>query len=115
MARPMSALRVALASELVDGPGTTTELWRRLGCECPVLQVRIALRNMVAAGEVRLLAPVAVPGVRRPVPVYARAGRPDLRGVAELADGSAAGIHSLIAVWAGLAGPAAAGPGGAAM
>ena len=112
MARPMSALRVALAAELVDGPGTTAELWRRMGCECPVLQVRIALRNMVAAGEVRLLAPVAVPGVRRPVPVYARAGRSDLRDVA---DGSATGIHSLIAVWAGLAGPAGAAMGGAAM
>ncbi len=96
MARPLSALRVALLAELVDGPGTTQELWRRMGCEWPVLQVRIALRNMVSAGEACVPREVRVQGVRRPVPVYARA-----REGAGVRDGS--GMADLIAVWAGLA------------
>ena len=96
MARPMSALRVALSAELVSGHGTSRELWRRIGCEWTLLEVRIALRNMVAAQEAELMEPVRVPGVRRPVPVYRR----------RAPDGAGRGAHGfadLIAIWAGLA------------
>lgn len=96
MARPVSALRVALSAELVDGPGTSRELWRRIGCEWSMLEVRIALRNMVTAEEAELIEPVRVEGVRRPVPVYRR------RMPAAHA-ACTQGMADLIAVWAGLA------------
>lgn len=101
MARPMSALRVALSAELVDGPGTCRELWRRLGCAWLLEQVRIALRNMVSAGECELAPPVRVPGVRRPVPVYQRACASESEN-ANSEDDDGCGIHDRIACWAGL-------------
>lgn len=103
MARPQSSVRVALAAELVDGSGTCRELWRRMGCEWPLYDVRIALRNMVAAGEVDNLQMVRQAGVRRPVPVYRRLCDNELTDDADQDDG--AGIHDLIACWAGLATP----------
>jgi len=92
MPRPFSPIRLALAAELVAGPGTCADLARRVGCEWPVLMVRLTLRNMVAAGEVSNDESVRLPGVRRPVPVYRRAQEPASSG---------AGIRDLIACWAG--------------
>lgn len=94
MPRPFSSIRVALAAELVVGSGTCADLWRRTGCAWPLLQVRIALRNMVAAGEVANAPPVRVVGVRRPVPVYMRAAHGVGQGAPEVA------IRDLIACWA---------------
>lgn len=101
MARPQSEVRVALAAELIDGGGTCAELWRRVGCEWPIGAVRIALRNMVTAGEVDNEESVRLVGVRRPVPIYRRAPFEDDVGD----DAEGAGIHDLIACWAGLAAP----------
>ena len=103
MARPTSALRIALAAELIDGPGTCKELYRRMGCEWPLADVRTCLANMVAAGDVWNDQRVRVPGVRRPVPVYERALLDDddsITAPASLQGG--AGVHDLIACWAGL-------------
>lgn len=102
MARPQSSVRVALSAELIDGSGTCRELWRRMGCEWPLYEVRIALRNMVTAGEVDNLEVIRQAGVRRPVPVYRRRIDDDLERDDQV-DG--AGIHDLIACWAGLAAP----------
>lgn len=101
MARPHSAVRIALASELIDGGGTCAELWRRIGCAWPIDEVRITLRNMVSAGEVDNTEAVRLAGVRRPVPWYCRALGEDARSQ----DDDGAGIHDLIACWAGLATP----------
>ncbi len=101
--RPQSMLRIALAAELIDGPGTCRELWRRIGCVAPLADVRMVLANMVRAGDV-LADPdrmVRVPGVRRPVPVYQRAPLDDGDDL-DAADGGR-GVHDLIACWAGLA------------
>ena len=101
MARPQSEVRIALSAELVEGAGTCRELWRRMGCIWPMLAVRIALTNMVAAGDVVLAPSVRVPGVRRPVPVYRRPNL--LERDAACPPHSGAGIRDLIACWAGLA------------
>lgn len=100
MARPQSDVRIALAAELVEGPGTCRELCRRMGCEWPLAEVRKALSNMVAAGDASGAERVRVAGVRRPVPVYRRAYPVK---VVRLDQGRGCGVHDLIACWAGLA------------
>jgi hypothetical protein len=68
--RPQSEIRVDLAAALVDGPGTCKQLAQRTGWA--IGMTRTALDNMVRAGQAAKVAPVRVPGVCRPVPVYAR-------------------------------------------
>jgi hypothetical protein len=58
---------------------------------------------MVTAGDVCKPHTVRVPGVKRPVPVYARSMRQ-----ADAAQGGASVGVDLIMAWAGLAGPAVA-------
>lgn len=99
VSRPYSEIRLDITAALLDGPGTCRELALRTGWSLGL--VRVCLRNMVAAGAAINLPPVRVPGVRRPVPVYARA--PERAFAREPADG----IRDLIAAWAGLQ-PAAA-------
>jgi hypothetical protein len=98
--RPQSTLRITLAAELIDGPGTCRELWRRIGCVAPLAAVRMVLANMVRAGDVLADQMVRVPGVRRPVPVYERALLDDDTDL-DTADGGR-GVHDLISCWAGL-------------
>lgn len=99
MARPASLATVAVLAALVDGPGTTADLAQRLGMDR--LAVMWALHNLCARGEVVKAELVRVRGVKRPVPVYARAD-PDEDDIG--GDGRACGgVHDLIAVWAGLA------------
>lgn len=98
MARPVSAETVALMAALVDGPGTTAQLAGRAGVSCKRAAM-LALDNMVRRGEVDKLDPVRVAGVKRPVPVYARA---ELDDQADESQGVRGGVHDLIAVWAGL-------------
>lgn len=99
--RPHSDIRLALASELVSGPGTCRELYQRIGCAWPLQRVRIGLTNMVAAGQVRVSATVRVEGVCRPVPVYARAtAEAPHRKTPHTA------MQTLIDCWAGLRSPA---------
>lgn len=102
MARPQSDVRIALAAELVDGPGTTRELWRRIGCEWPLEQVRKTLKHMVVAGDASSRERIVVPGVRRPVPVYRR--EVAVRVVCPR-ETPGHGMRDLIAIWAGIAAP----------
>jgi len=92
--RPQSEIRVTLAAALVDGPGTTKQLAQRTGWS--IGMTRRSLDYMCAAGDAVKTHSVRVPGVKRPVPVYARA----VRAVDERAR-SAPGID-LIMAWAGL-------------
>lgn len=94
MSRPYSEIRLDLTAALLDGPGTCRDLAKRTGWSIGL--VRVCLRNMVAAGAAVNLDPVRVPGVRRPVPVYARA--PERAFLRE----PDSGIRDLIAAWAGL-------------
>lgn len=73
MSRPQSEIRVDLMAALVDGPGTSRDLAQRTGWSIGL--TREALNNMVKAGDVRKVAPVRRPGVKRPVPVYERSVR----------------------------------------
>lgn len=96
--RPQSEIRLTLAAALVDGPGTTRQLAQRTGWA--IGMTRRALDNMVTAGDAAKVQRVRVPGVKRPVPVDARAQRwQPLR-----AQGGA-GVD-LILAWAGLQAPA---------
>lgn len=93
--RPHSEIRVCLAAALLEGPGTSRQLAQRTGGGLD--DTREALNNMVRAGDAVKLPSVRVPGVKRPVPVYARA----VRG----ADAVAANdqpLLNLIALWAGV-------------
>ena len=98
MSRPYSEIRLDITAALVDGPGTCRDLAMRTGWSLGL--VRVCLRNMVAAGAAVNIEPVRVPGVRRPVPVYARAPVRAAR-----AEPAAGGIVDLIAAWAGLPQP----------
>ena len=83
MARPRGELRTALHEALKAGQGTTRELATRSGVGMTA-SMR-TLDNMVTAGEVAKLDPVRVPGVKRPVPVYAlREARPVAASAADL-------------------------------
>jgi hypothetical protein len=106
--RPQSEIRVTLAAALVDGPGTTRQLAQRTGWA--IGDTRRALDNMVTAGDACKPRSVRMPGVKRPVPVYARA----MRAVDAAAGDGAPGVD-LIMAWAGLAAPAAVQPMEAAM
>lgn len=101
--RPQSEIRVTLAAALVDGPGTTRQLAQRTGWA--IGDTREALNNMVKAGDVHKPSSVRMPGVKRPVPVYARA----MRAADAAADDRSGGVD-LILAWAGLAAPAGAKP-----
>lgn len=96
--RPQSEIRVTLAAALVDGKGTTKQLAQRTGWS--IGMTRRALDSMCTAGDVQKVERIRVPGVKRPVPVYARAVRPD-----DAAPRSAAGVD-LITAWARLGQPA---------
>lgn len=72
--RPQSEIRVDLAAALVDGPGTCKQLAQRTGWS--IGMTREALNNMVRAGQAHKPRTVRVPGVKRPVPVYARVPLP---------------------------------------
>lgn len=98
MARPLSADTVAIMAALVDGPGTSRELATRAGVAVD-LAMR-ALDNMARRDEVAKLQPVRRPGVKRPVPVYARAG--DASGQDDDEAAQPGGMVDLIAAWAGL-------------
>ena len=98
--RPQSEIRVTLSAALVDGEGTTKQLAQRTGWS--IGMTRRALDNMVTAGDVCKPHTVRVPGVKRPVPVYARSMRQ-----ADAAQGGGGVGVDLIMAWAGLAGPAA--------
>ncbi len=98
--RPQSEIRVTLSAALVDGEGTTKQLAQRTGWS--IGMTRRALDNMVTAGDVCKPRTVRVPGVKRPVPVYARSMRQ-----ADASRGGASVGVDLIMAWAGLAGPAA--------
>lgn len=94
--RPQSEIRVTLAAALLDGPGTCRQLAQRIGASVGI--TRMALDNMVRAGDAAKVDPVRMPGVKRPVPVYARAIRQ--------ADADAANdtpYQTLIAAWMGRA------------
>ena len=90
--RPASEIRMALAAALMDGPGTCRQLAQRT--QGSVAIVREALNNMVRAGDARKASSVRVPGVKRPVPVYARA----VRSV-DLAAANESPFVSLIDAW----------------
>lgn len=106
--RPQSEIRVTLAAALVDGEGTTKQLAQRTGWS--IGMTRRALDNMVTAGDVCKPRTVRVPGVKRPVPVYARAVR-----AADAAAGNVPAGVDLIMAWAGIASPGAVRQQGAAM
>jgi len=106
--RPQSEIRVTLTAALVDGPGTTRQLAQRTGWA--IGDTRRALDNMVTAGDACKPRSVRMPGVKRPVPVYARAVR-----AADAAAGDQGGALDLILAWAGLPVPAAGKPLEAAM
>jgi hypothetical protein len=91
--RPQSSTRLAIAAALIEGEATCRDLARRAGV--PELAARVALNNMVGAGQVDKVRRVRVPGCNRPVPVYGR--RPDASN-----DGGDGGVLDLISVWAGL-------------
>ena len=96
--RPQSEIRVTLAAALIDGAGTTKQLAQRTGWSIGL--TRRALDNMVTAGDACKPRSVRVPGVKRPVPVYARATRAEdaaTRGTAAV---------DLIMAWAGMPQPA---------
>jgi len=71
--RPQSEIRCDIAAALMDGPGTTKQLAQRTGWS--IGMTRAALNNMVTAGDACKHGSVRVAGVKRPVPVYARAMR----------------------------------------
>jgi len=90
--RPHSEIRIDLSAALVDGGGTTRQLAQRTGWSVGL--TREALNNMVKAGDAAKLRSVRVPGVKRPVPVYERAVRPDVCAANDEP------YISLIAAWA---------------
>lgn len=95
--RPQSEIRVTLAAALLDGPGTCRQLAQRTGWS--IGATRVALDNMVRAGDACSDDSVRVAGVKRPVPVYRRAIRH--------ADAQAANdepYQTLIAAWMGRGG-----------
>jgi len=61
-------VRDALCLALKAGDGMTRELAMRSGVG--VTSAMYTLRNMVQAGEARVVDLARVPGVKRPVPVY---------------------------------------------
>lgn len=61
-------VRDALCMALKAGNGMTRDLALRSGVG--VTSAMFTLRNMVAAGEARVVDTARVPGVKRPVPVY---------------------------------------------
>lgn len=71
--RPHSEIRVDMAAALVDGPGTVVQLAQRTGWSIGL--TRKALDNMAAAGDAVVLDKIRVPGIRRRVPLYAKASR----------------------------------------
>lgn len=93
--RPQGEVRVAVAAALMDGPATTRDLAVRTGWS--IGRVRTVLMDMVRAGDAAPVSSTRRPGVKRPVPVYGRAQRPEPVRV-EVVD--------LVSVWAGLARPA---------
>jgi predicted ArsR family transcriptional regulator len=93
MARPVSDAALDLMAALIDGPGTCRQLAQRTGLA--VSATRTALDNMVRRGDATADERVRVPGVKRPVPVYARAQASD-----DASDGPC--VPDLIAVWAGI-------------
>lgn len=72
--RPQSEIRICLSAALLEGPGTTRQLAQRTGWSIGL--AREALNNMVRAGDAHKPYSVRVPGVKRPVPLYARSVRP---------------------------------------
>lgn len=92
--RPQSDIRVDTAAALVDGPGTTHQLAQRTGWSIGL--TRRVLDNMCTAGDAHKPHSVRVAGVKRSVPVYARA----VRLVDAAAAAQAAPVLSLIAAWA---------------
>jgi len=95
--RPQSEIRVTLAAALVDGAGTTRQLAQRTGWS--IGMTRRALDNMCTAGDAAKIDAIRVQGVKRPVPVYARATR------AQDAATPGAAAVDLIRAWAGLPAP----------
>lgn len=92
--RPHSEIRVCLAAALVEGKGTTKQLAMRTGWS--IGMTRLALDNMVRAGDACKPESIRVRGVKRPVPVYARAVR-----AADTAAANDDPFVSLISAWAG--------------
>lgn len=88
MARAPGEIRLALRSAIAISPGTTRQLAART--QVGVQAAMYTLNNMVQAGEASKLAPVRVPGVRRPVPVY---GPP-----VEIVD-QARALHAAMRAW----------------
>lgn len=83
-------VRQALSVALKGGDGMTRELAMRSGVG--VTCAMYTLRNMVQAGEVRVVRSAKVAGVKRPVPVYGMAD--------DDAAASAGGINwDLITCW----------------
>lgn len=64
-------VRQALSVALKGGDGMTRDLALRSGVG--VTSAMYTLRNMVVAGEARVVGSARVPGVKRPVPVYGAA------------------------------------------
>lgn len=85
--RPRGELRQAAERALLAGPATSREAAERTQAAFDAM--RRALDNMVRAGDAVKVEPRTVPGVKRPVPVYALAG----------ASGSDAGL-ALATCWA---------------
>lgn len=90
-------MRQTLAESLTMGAGTTRDLAMRTNL--PVSATRMTLHNMVCAEQVTKLKPVTVPGVKRPVPVYALASEapPDEARATQASGGL---DWSLITCWA---------------
>lgn len=65
-------IRNTLQLSLASGHGTTRDLALRTGVG--VTKAMYTLRDMVQAGEALVARTVRVPGVKRPVPVYASVG-----------------------------------------
>lgn len=89
--RPQGEARLAVAAALIDGPATTRDLAVRTGWSIGC--VRVAVMNMVRAGDAAQVAAVRRPGCKRPVPVYGRAVR---------VQAPRAQVPDLVALWAGL-------------
>ena len=68
-------IRDALSMAVRSGHGTTRDLALRSGVG--ITSAMYTLKNMVAAGEARVVDVARVPGVKRPVPVYGWAGDED--------------------------------------
>lgn len=90
--RPQSEIRLCLSAALLDGPGTTKQIAQRTGWA--IGMTRRALDNMVTAGDAHKPHSVRVPGVKRPVPVYARAPL-------QPQDTDSLPVASLISAWVG--------------